>query len=131
MIYRRAVSAAFDERLTWVVDIDFYLAVLTARRAFAFTDEPLVSVTDGAPHQVTAAVASEPRVELFEWFYLYGKWAPPFAIRGARARFLDSLLSRVDCPWRAHAALGLRGRAARLFVIARLLQSRGLLGRIP
>jgi len=126
-IYRRTVGARFDENLRWVVDIDFYLAVLTAAPTFAYCEHPLVSVTDGAAHQVTNDVARDPKLELFEWFFLYAKWAPMPAIRGERAKFLDSLLSRLDVRWRDYRAVGLHGRAARLFVAARLLHGLRLL----
>jgi glycosyltransferase involved in cell wall biosynthesis len=72
-IFRRIVPARFDPRLRWVVDIDFYLEVLTIAPGFAYTAEPLVSVTDGATHQVTTDVMRDPGIEVFEWFMLYGK----------------------------------------------------------
>ena len=131
-IYRRAVGSRFDERLTWVVDIDFYLSILTSAPGFAYSDEPLVSVTDGAAHQVTSSVAEDPRLELFEWFYLYGKWAPPFPLRGERGRFLDDLLARNDSiAWSEYRSLGLGGRSARLFIAAVILRRLGLLSGRP
>jgi glycosyltransferase involved in cell wall biosynthesis len=127
-IYRRSVSARFDERLIWVVDIDFYLSILTSTSRFTYSDEPLVSTTDGATHQVTSSVLKDPRLELFEWFYLYGKWAPRFPLRGERGRFLDALLARNDSTaWNDYHSLGLRGRSARLFMAALTLRRLGLL----
>ena len=127
-IYRRDGSLRFDENLTWVVDIDFYIAILSRSRRFVYCDEPLISVTDGASHQVTQQVAADPHLELYEWFYLYGKWAPRFALRGERAKFLDSLLARIDSvSWSDFRPLGLRGRAARLFVTACILHKARLI----
>jgi glycosyltransferase involved in cell wall biosynthesis len=131
-IYRRSVNARFDMRLTWVVDIDFYLTILTATSQLAYSDEPLVSVTDGAAHQVTSSVAQDPRLELFEWFWLYGKWAPRFPLRGERGRFIDALLARSGAiAWKDFRSLGLSGRAARLFVAATALRRLGLLAGHP
>jgi glycosyltransferase involved in cell wall biosynthesis len=127
-IYRRTLNARFDQRLIWVVDIDFYLSILASTSHFAYTDEPLVSITDGAAHQVTSSVANDPRLELFEWFYLYGKWAPRFPLRGERGRFLDALLARNDSiAWNDYRSLGLRGRSARLFIAAMTLRKLGRL----
>jgi len=131
-IYRRSANVRFDVRLTWVVDIDFYLSILSATPQFAYTDEPLVSVTDGAAHQVTSSVAQDPRLELFEWFWLYGKWAPPFPLRGERGRFVDALLARSGpISWKDYRSLGLSGRAARLFVAATALRRLRLLASKP
>jgi glycosyltransferase involved in cell wall biosynthesis len=130
-IYRRNGSLQFDETLMWVVDIDFYLNVLTRNSGLAYCDEPLVSVTDGASHQVTRQVETNPRLEVFEWFYLYGKWAPRLPLRGERARFIDSLLARLTgFAWSDYRALGLRGRAARLFVSACLLRELRILSAL-
>ena len=130
-IYRRDGSLRFDENLTWVVDIDFYLAILSCSRRFVYCDEPLISVTDGASHQVTQQVAADPHLELYEWFYLYGKWAPRFALHGERGRFLDSLLARMAPVSSSDVRpLGLRGRAARLFVTACVLHKARLLGSV-
>lgn len=130
-IYRRDGSLRFDENLTWVVDLDFYLAILSRSRRFVYCDEPLISVTDGASHQVTQQVAADPQLELYEWFYLYGKWAPRFALHGERGRFLDSLLTRMaPVSWSDFRPLGLRGRAARLFVTACGLHKARLLGSL-
>jgi glycosyltransferase involved in cell wall biosynthesis len=132
MIYRRALDSRFDQRLTWVVDIDFYLSILTSNPRLAYSDDPLVSVTDGAAHQVTSSVARDPRLELFEWFYLYGKWAPRFPLRGERGQFLDALLARNESiAWNDHRSLGLRGRSARLFIAAVTLRRLGLLSSSP
>jgi glycosyltransferase involved in cell wall biosynthesis len=130
-IYRRAVQTRFDPRLKWVVDIDFYLGILMSCPRFAYCDEALVSVTSGAPHQISSEVEGEARVELFEWFTLYAKWAPWFPFRGEPGAFLDALLARFEMhSWRSYRKLELRGRSARLFIVARMLHRSGLLGGV-
>jgi glycosyltransferase involved in cell wall biosynthesis len=120
-IYRRSAPPGFDHRLRWVVDIDMYLSILTRNGRFAYTRKPLVATTSGAPHQVTASVQGMRDVELFEWFQLYGKWAPPSPLDGEYASFLEDLLERfhVDSSEGAEP-LGLRGRAAGMFAETQL-----------
>jgi glycosyltransferase involved in cell wall biosynthesis len=121
-IFRSSVRARFDETLRWVVDLDFYLAVLTRAPAFAYDPEPLVCITDGADHQVTRDVASDPNLELSEWFRLYARWAPRPALRDERAAFIARLISHRGLSWRDYKTVGLNGRAARLFANAVIRQ---------
>jgi glycosyltransferase involved in cell wall biosynthesis len=119
-IYRRTSPAQIDCTLRWVVDIDLYLSVLVRNRRFSYEPEALVATTAGAPHQVTATVQHEPSVALVEWFYLAAKWAPPMWRQRELVRYLRSLQVQYDArAWNDYRALGLRGRAARLFVLAR------------
>jgi glycosyltransferase involved in cell wall biosynthesis len=71
-IHRRSAGLLFDPRLRWVVDIDFYVRILDGG-SFAFSPSALVNITADAPHQVTRQAENDPRVELFEWFYLHRK----------------------------------------------------------
>jgi glycosyltransferase involved in cell wall biosynthesis len=71
-IYRRSAGLLFDPRLRWVVDIDFYVRILHGG-SFAFAPRPLVNVTAAGSHQVTREAENDPRIELFEWFYLHRK----------------------------------------------------------
>lgn len=129
-IYRRTVGARFDETLRWVVDLDFYLSVLTRNPAFAYDPEPLVRVTDGATHQVTAEVANDPQAAVYEWFRLYGRWAPRPALRGERAAFIAELIRHRGLGWRDYKTLGLSGRSARLFATAVVRQRLERLARV-
>ncbi|MEX2556614.1 MAG: glycosyltransferase [Actinomycetota bacterium] len=91
-IHRRSAGLLFDQRLRWVVDIDFYVRILDGG-CFAFTPRALVNVTTGASHQVTREAESDPQVDLFEWFYLYRKHrrGPP---RYRELVFLGNLLEK-------------------------------------
>jgi len=93
-IYRRRVVRTFDERLKWVVDIDFYMAVLRACRQFACTDASLVCVTVGSDWQVTAACRDNREVEVFEWVTLTQKLCPSTLWRRASIAFLWWLFLR-------------------------------------
>ena len=95
VIYRRTVTASFDPRLIWLVDVDHYIRVLETGRAFAFCPEPLVCTTNGS-WQITAEVRDDPALELFEHLVVYNRirdtdgldgaflmsWARLFARRG-------------------------------------------------
>lgn len=120
-IYRRTAPARIDTRLKWVVDIDFYLTMLVRNKQFAYDDNALVATTLGAPHQVTRDVQRDPRVALAEWFILAAKWANLTWRRSELLDYLGDLQLQYDFrDWRDYRALGLRGRAARLFVLAHL-----------
>jgi hypothetical protein len=126
-IYRHTdVQNGFDCALRWVVDIDFYLSILTENPRFAYTPDPLVSIADGGAHQVTSSVR-QTDVALQEWFYLYGKWASGFPLRGRQAAFLHQLLREPRSPANGAQPLALKGRAARLFTVARLLSTTRIL----
>jgi glycosyltransferase involved in cell wall biosynthesis len=117
-IFRRSVTTRFDETLRWVVDLDFYLAVLMRNPVFAYDANPLVRVTGGAAHQVTADIANDPDLELSEWFRLYGRWAPRRPLRGERREWISGLIRNRRLTWRDYKALRLDGRSARVFAAA-------------
>lgn len=118
-IYRRASPAKIDTQLRWVVDIDLYLSVLARNRRFAYDELPLVATTTGSPRQVTTEVQQDPTVGLAEWFVLAAKWAPPVWRRGELLEYLRTLQIEYGASnWKDYRSLGLRGRSARLFVLA-------------
>lgn len=75
IIYRNTVEARFDERMKWLVDIDFYCRVLAGNgnRPGIYIDEPLVDIVAGAEGQITQSCRYEPSVELRESFLMFGK----------------------------------------------------------
>jgi len=73
IIYRRGAGVCFDEKLKWLVDLDFYLQLLEGGKTFAFSADPLVGVTVDGEHQVTRECEHSKSVELFEYLYLYAK----------------------------------------------------------
>lgn len=107
-MYRRSVGLLFDTALQWVVDIDFYVRILSGGKGFAYSPRPLVNVTATAPHQITQESEGNPQVELFEWFYLFGKHRR-FVPRYRELKFLANLLGKygirsgVDVPARVVA----------------------------
>jgi glycosyltransferase involved in cell wall biosynthesis len=72
-IYRRNVNKLFDNRLKWVVDIDFYINILKEDPMFVFIPKNAISCMDGAPGQITLECQNNKSIELFEWIYLFNK----------------------------------------------------------
>ena len=69
-IFRRN-KLKFNERLKWLVDIDFYIRMLQEDRNCAFAREELVSVTVGSREQVTAECLNNKNVEMAEYLFIY------------------------------------------------------------
>lgn len=72
-IYRRNLGVRFDENLKWVVDLDFYYAILRVNSDFSYTEKPLVSVCVSGDNRVTYECENNKCVEIYEWFYFYKK----------------------------------------------------------
>lgn len=79
--YRRTLKIQFDERMKWLVDLDFYLAALLAVGAFAFIKQPLVGISILDPSRVTAESEKNGYVELLEYLIFYYKVVDRFGIR--------------------------------------------------
>jgi glycosyltransferase involved in cell wall biosynthesis len=72
IIFRRG-PWRFDEQLKFVVDFDFYIAILREHPNFVFLDEPLMNISVGDKNQLTSSLGNNKEVGLFEFFYLYRK----------------------------------------------------------
>ena len=73
IIFRNTPGLCFDERLRWLVDIDFYIKLLQGGKGFAYCRQPLVGVTVESDHQVTRECENNKQVELYEHLYLFAK----------------------------------------------------------
>jgi hypothetical protein len=67
------VNKLFDERLKWVVDIDFYISILRDNPMFVYIPKNAVCCTYGAPGEITGECENNKNIELFEWIYLFNK----------------------------------------------------------
>jgi glycosyltransferase involved in cell wall biosynthesis len=72
-LYRRSSAKRYDNNLKWLVDIDFYIRLLQEGHSFVYTEEVLIATLDLAPHKVTVECQNNPRVETFEYCYLFEK----------------------------------------------------------
>ena len=70
-IFRRSVNLFFDKNIKWFVDIDFYIRLLSRNINFAYSDEPLVCVSDVAKNKVTRTIDST--IDLSERVYVFNK----------------------------------------------------------
>ena len=91
-IYRNKANQYFDNRIKWIVDIDFYLSLLRRNNIFAFCQEPLICITTGAASQVTSECANNKSVQLFEWLYLFKKLSTGSAPHFRQLKFILHLL---------------------------------------
>jgi glycosyltransferase involved in cell wall biosynthesis len=71
----RKMPIVYDEKLKWLVDVDFYITCLFRNTNFCFINEPLITTTNEAQHQITNTCLNNPQVELFEYCYLVDKYA--------------------------------------------------------
>ncbi len=70
------LSARYDERIKWVVDIEFYIRILSDVKNFHVIKEPLVNLGIGS-EQITAMAFRNPEIEIPENLYLLEKLGLP------------------------------------------------------
>lgn len=93
-IYRKAASPAYDERLKWLVDVDFYIRVLRTNPNHVFSPVALVCTPTGVAHQVTEECYANPRVELVEQALVLAKHYEKAAQLPDLVSFWRDLLAR-------------------------------------
>lgn len=93
-IFRRKANILFDNRLKWVVDIDFYIRILLKNNTFVYWQEPLVCITTGGENQVTYEVIKDKKLQVFEWLYLYGKLNRGIVPKLSNAKFIWNLFEK-------------------------------------
>ena len=72
-IYRRTVEDEYNNKLKWLVDLEFYIRVINKNKKFCFYQEPLISCSNGLENQVTKSCINNPQIDFFEHIYLYNK----------------------------------------------------------
>ncbi len=72
-IYRNGLGVQYDERMKWLVDIDFYIRILQLNGNFAYTNEILICTPTNAAHQVTELCKDNDLIDLMEHVYLFKK----------------------------------------------------------
>lgn len=79
MVRRKDKKAAssteinYDEKLKWLVDMEYYMQILKENPEFAYTDEPLVSIGIGET-QLTEECRDDVELNVFEYGYIYDKY---------------------------------------------------------
>ncbi len=69
----RTEEIVYDEKLTWLVDMEYYMHILGRNPRFAYTEKPLVSVGIGK-EQLTEACRGDMELQAFEYGYIYKKY---------------------------------------------------------
>lgn len=71
-IFRNHKGYAFDNRLKWLVDVDFYISLLKCNKNIVYIDKPLINIGIHEK-QITKSVESDRSVQIFENLYLIDK----------------------------------------------------------
>lgn len=61
----------FDENLTWLVDVDWYMSLISGKNNFHYINEPLISTTHGAIDQTTQKIQNDRSIQIREHIYLF------------------------------------------------------------
>lgn len=94
-IFRRsAYVVEFDPKLKWLVDIDFYIAMMLQGVRVAMTSDPLITTPTNVDHQVTESCIGNAVVELGEYQYVFRKHSACLANYSLARKHLRSLFER-------------------------------------
>lgn len=72
-IYKKN-NIQFDENLTWLVDMEFYMNVLKNNPQFIYSNEPLVSI-GMSQEQLTESCITDKEINIREYGYIYVKYS--------------------------------------------------------
>jgi len=97
-IFRKSNAPKFDENLKWLVDIDFYIAVLKANPSFVFTELSLTSTTSRSDFQVSASYRYDGLLQLNEYYYLRSKLKLGIFNFPFTMKFIKLILKVIDMP---------------------------------
>lgn len=79
MVRRSAVTdgkqpdVVYDEKLTWLVDMEYYMHILQRNPHFVYTHKPLISIGVGK-EQLTERCRDDRELNAFEYGYIYDKY---------------------------------------------------------
>jgi len=93
-IFRRNINVLFDEELKWLVDIDFYIRVLSINRVFEYTRDPLISIRMQSEDQVTALCVNNKQIQIYECLKLLEKINQNKNLKGYQFRYCWRLFDR-------------------------------------
>jgi len=85
----------FDEKMKYLVDVDFYIRLLQQHNSFVFISEALIVNTSNHPGQVTSQSLNR-ETQLGEYSYLYNKLFQGRVPDRALSRFFISLFRHHD-----------------------------------
>lgn len=71
-LYKRT-AGSYDQNLTWLVDMEFYMNILRKAPALVYTEEPLISI-GVSRDQLTEACIRNQKINIEEYGYIYNKY---------------------------------------------------------
>jgi glycosyltransferase involved in cell wall biosynthesis len=83
----------FEERLKWLVDVDFYIRYLEQKKTFAHLSEELVLVVGNASHNITNGCQHNPSVEIFEHTLVFNNFKSKLNLL-SRIRYASFLVDK-------------------------------------
>lgn len=69
-LFRAPTKYLFNEKLKWLVDIDFYIQNWSGKEFF-YLPQVLIKVTSGSPHQVTRSCEHDLQINIFEYLTVF------------------------------------------------------------
>ena len=75
-IIRNDKPLLFDEKLKWLVDVDWYMSLIYANPNVVFSKEPLICTVHGGEGQITQSVFDDKHIQIREHAYLFEKLVP-------------------------------------------------------
>lgn len=88
-IYRKS-NILFDQNLTWLVDMEFYMGILKKNPNYIYTEEPLISI-GMSKDQLTESCISDKEINIREYGNIYVKHSLNNDIK-YRKKMLDILM---------------------------------------
>ncbi len=67
------LGIVYDEKLTWLVDMEYYMHILKEHPCFVYTEKPLISIGVGS-EQLTERCRDDRELNAFEYGYIYDKY---------------------------------------------------------
>ncbi len=94
-VIHRRTDKRYDEKLKWLVDMDFYMGLLKDGTQIAYSEEPLVSIGE-SDEQITQECIENKALNVFEYGYVYRKFN--LKIWGKYRNFYKNILIKYDAP---------------------------------
>lgn len=94
VMYTNKKKLKFDRNLIWLVDVDFYISLISSGFRVEYLSMPYIATTAQSSSQITSVVQNDIRVELYEYMYMYEKWAPHMLLSPKALRVLNSILNK-------------------------------------
>ncbi len=91
-LYKNDSAFTYDERMKWLVDIDFYIHWLMQKKQFVFIPEALVCTMSGGDGQVTQEVIQNRNIQLKEHLILLEKLPKYYLKQDNMLKYVDDLL---------------------------------------